>query len=93
MLGQLFKSVTEMGVNELWKQHGQQVQGLVVQQLLNVAEEKITQDEELAKTVTQIYQLLPANIAALLPADLVANKIIENKAVILSQVQQLRSKA
>ncbi|WP_122901451.1 hypothetical protein [Acinetobacter sp. B51(2017)] len=93
MLGQLFKSVTEMGVNELWKQHGQQVQGLVVQQLLNVAEEKITQDEELAKTVTQIYQLLPANIAALLPADLVVNKIIENKAVILSQMQQLRGNA
>ncbi len=64
-----------------------------MQQLLNVAEEKITQDEELAKTVTQIYQLLPANIAALLPADLVVNKIIENKAVILSQVQQLRGNA
>ena len=92
MFGQLLKSVSEMGVNELWKQHGHHAQNLVVQQLLNVAEEKISQDEELAKVVKQIYQLLPANITSLLPADLVVNKIIENKAVILSQVQQLRSK-
>ena len=92
MFGQLLKSVTEMGVNELWKQHGQQVQSLVVQQLLNVAEDKISQDEELAKIVRQVYAVLPANITALLPADLIVNKIIENKAVILTQVQQLRSK-
>lgn len=91
MFNNLLNQVTQLGINELWKQHGDKVQNLVVQQLLNLTEEKINQNDELSKIIDQSYSLLPANITALLPKTVVINKIIDNKAVILAQVQKIRA--
>lgn len=93
MFGQLLKSVTDLGSDALWQQHGQQIQSLVAAQLLNVAEEKLSQEQELEKLVAQAYALLPQNITSLLPSDVIVSKILENKDVILSQVQKLRTQA
>lgn len=93
MFGQLLKSVTNLGVDALWQQHGQQIQSLVVQQLVKVAEDKLNQEDELRALVNQAYGMLPQNITALLPSDVIVSKILENKEVILSQVQKLRTQA
>lgn len=93
MFGQLLKSVTDLGGDALWQQHGQQIQSLVAAQLLNVAEEKLSQEQELEKLVAQAYALLPQNITSLLPREVIVSKILENKDVILSQVQKLRTQA
>lgn len=45
MFGQLLKSVTNLGVDALWQQHGQQIQSLVAQQLFKVAEDKLNQED------------------------------------------------
>ena len=91
MFGGLLHQVKQAGINELWKQYGPQVENLIAAQLVNYAEEKINNDDELRRLLNLVYDHLPSHITAVLARDLVVNKIVENKALILAQVHKLRA--
>lgn len=77
---------------DLWKQYGSTIETLVVDNLLNLTEDKLVNDSDLRAVIAKVYELLPTPIRLVLPRDTIINKILEQKAPILAKVANTREK-
>lgn len=95
MFDQLLSSVKDklpQASSEIWKQHGSKIENLVVDGLLNIAEDKLINETEIRSVIAKVYELLPTPVRLLLPRDTIINKILEQKGPILAKVSDVRSK-
>lgn len=77
---------------ELWKQHVSTIETLVVDNLLNIAEDKLINDSDIRAVIAKVYELLPTPVRLVLPRDTIIDKILEQKAPILAKVASAREK-
>ena len=77
---------------ELWKQHGSKIESLVVDGLLNIAEDKLINETEIRNVISKVYELLPTPVRLVLPREMIINKILEQKGQLLTKVSHAREK-
>ena len=71
MFDQLLNKVKEQVSNvspELWKQHGSKIESLVVEGLLNIAEDKLINETEIRNVIRKVYELLPTPVRLVVTA-------------------------
>ena len=95
MFDQLLNKVKAQVSNvspELWKQHGSKIESLVVDGLLNIAEDKLINETEIRNVIRKVYELLPTPVRLVLPREMIINKILEQKGPLLTKVSHAREK-
>ncbi|ATO20352.1 hypothetical protein BS636_12075 [Acinetobacter sp. LoGeW2-3] len=84
--------VSQANPAELWKQQRRKIESLVVDGLLDLAEDKLVNETEIRAIITKVYELLPTPVRLVLPRDFMINKILEQKGPLLKKVTDTRQK-
>ena len=97
MIENLVKKVKDQvhsteGVHIVWKKHYLQIENLVIDALLNLAEDKLIHDADLRLVMNKVFELLPTPVRLVLPRDYCINKILEHKEPILKRLATSKQK-
>lgn len=76
---------------ELWAQHGDTVEKIVVDGLIDVAEDKLNDQEFILSSFETIYELLPTPIRLVISRDYFLRKCFAQKEVIHAKVLTVKS--
>lgn len=79
-------------VTGLWSRYYPQIEKLLVDNLLEITEDKILSDDVLSILILKVYELLPAVARLTLSRDLFLKLVLKGKKPILDKVSKIREK-
>lgn len=85
------QSTVSSGAEELWAQHGDTVEKIVVDGLIDVAEDKLNDQEFVLSSFETIYELLPTPIRLVISRDYFLRKCFAQKEILHTKVLTVKS--